>query len=297
MKKNLLLIAFLAITSNCIMSAEINSNDTVIEINRPHKVVITENASGVSVDVKGKDDNESFSYSYKSKVIPNAVVTTEQKNTEWNIDFPFMKKKKDSGKFKPKCNFFTGGLGIGFVNAVSAPTDMQISMGSSIELMWTHIVGIGYQPWRRGPEFSIGFGIDWRNYNLMNKKRYYKEDENVIISNYPEKAEIDYSSMKMFSLNVPFLIKQKLGKSFSLHAGVVLNFNTYARIKTKYVLDGVKCEEFDKNIHPNPVTCDLMGVITFKQIGAYVKYSPCDQLNSNYSPKFKSLSTGFIFFL
>lgn len=293
--KNLLLL------TSCIVGSIISINaqeavpaDTLIDVVNPQHVVITESPTGMNINISGKEGNPDFKYTYKTEYSPNTVVTSQQENSDWNFAFPFTGKNQN--KHRAKCEVFTGGLGFGFNDAVDAPADMNVAMGSSIEVFWSHIIGLRYIPWKQGPQFSLGFGIDWRNYRMTGVNRFNVVDNNVVIEKYPEGAEIDNSRIKIFSLGVPVMIKQNLGAGFSISAGAVINFNTYGSVKTKYTLDGTKCEDFSKNIHKNPVTCDIMAVLSCKAIGAYFKYSPTSVLNTDYAPKFKSLSAGIVLF-
>jgi hypothetical protein len=76
-----------------------------------------------------------------------------------------------------------------------------------------------------------------------------------------------------------------------------LSVNTYGSLKTRYTDEnGAKHKYFNKNIHQTPVTVDFKGELNFGVIGVYVKYSPCNVLQSQYGPKFQSLSMGIVLF-
>lgn len=86
--------------------------------------------------------------------------------------------------------------------------------------------------------------------------------------------------------------ENKLG--FSL--GAIVNFNTHASLKTRYNLGDEKVKLTDNNIHQTPVTVDFQVSISCKAVGIYVKYSPCNILDTSYGPKFSALSAGIILF-
>lgn len=86
--------------------------------------------------------------------------------------------------------------------------------------------------------------------------------------------------------------ENKLG--FSL--GAIVNFNTHASLKTRYNLGDEKVKLTDNNIHQTPVTVDFQASISCKAVGIYVKYSPCNILDTSYGPKFSALSAGIILF-
>ena len=71
----------------------------------------------------------------------------------------------------------------------------------------------------------------------------------------------------------------------------MINFNTYASIKTRYNKDGVKMKEIEKNINQRKITFDWMGVIDTHEVDLYIKYSPNDVLKEG-NVKFRSLTFG-----
>lgn len=115
-----------------------------------------------------------------------------------------------------------------------------------------------------------------------------------IIERLPEGTSPKFSRIKVYSLNFPIRYQYQ-ARNFGFSLGPILNFNAYASIKTKYKLDGDKKKEMAKNIHPTPITVDFMGTISTPIMDFYVKYSPCNVLQSDYGLKFKSLSIGFMF--
>ena len=58
-------------------------------------------------------------------------------------------------------------------------------------------------------------------------------------------------------------------------------------------MDGEEVKDVNKNVKVNPITVDFMGTLSLRDVNMYFKYSPCNMLNSDYCPKFKTLSFGF----
>lgn len=94
----------------------------------------------------------------------------------------------------------------------------------------------------------------------------------------------------MFSLSGALLFEQRLGKDFGIALGPVINFNTYASIKTRYKKDGGKFKDVEKDINQRKVTFDFMGVIKTPEIDLYLKYSPNSVLKDGV--RFRSLTFG-----
>ena len=173
---------------------------------------------------------------------------------------------------------------------------MDINKGKSWEIMMLHV--LAYQrKFTPNDYLRVGIGIDWKNYRLDDNLRYYKaEDGTMTIGTYDEAVSKQSSRIKTFSWTVPVTYKRNLYRSLWLSVGAVLNFNTYASVKTKYRIGDVKHEYFDDNIRQNVVTCDMLASLSYAGIfGIYVKYSPCNVLKSSTGLEFKSLSAGVVF--
>jgi hypothetical protein len=140
----------------------------------------------------------------------------------------------------------------------------------------------------------MGVGIDWRNFRLHNDVRFHQEGDNLSIIPYPDGAKPKSSRVKVFSLTVPVLLRQRLFSTVDIFAGPVVNFNLHASVETIYTLNGEKVKESSNKIHPVPVTVDILGGIKWKFIGAYVRYSPCHVLQESYAPAFTHFTTGII---
>ena len=142
----------------------------------------------------------------------------------------------------------------------------------------------------------MGFGMTWRNYRMTGRTRFIKDGDKLVLGAYPEGSDIKFSRLKVFSLTVPFMINQSLGRKVVFSVGPVVNFNTHASLKTRYTLNGEKVKEKNNNIHQNRMTVDLMAKLRFNSLGVYAKYSPSDMLNTDFGPKFRSFSTGITLF-
>lgn len=269
------------------------NNDTIIVVNCPSKVTIGKTKNSLSVKVEGSAENPDYFYSHKMSVDSSAAVITEEKNRNWDFTIPFVGKKK-SKTYSHEVRM--GGFGFGMVNAVGAPEGMDVDMGASYELMSDHLLRWAYYLNHYRTSLSVGLGVTWRNYRMTGRTRFIKEGDNLVLGAYPEGAEIKFSRLKVFSITVPFMLNHSLGERTLFSIGPVVNFNTHASLKTRYVLDGEKVKEKSNQIHQRRMTVDLMARISFRNIGFYLKYSPTHMLNTEFGPEFKSLSTGITLF-
>jgi hypothetical protein len=186
-------------------------------------------------------------------------------------------------------NIYTGGFVIGWDNA----SGIDVNMGRSIDIGWLNVFGAKFKT-RYGQRITAGVGIDWRNFKLHNDVRFHQDGDILTITPYPEGAESKSSRVKVFSLTVPVLVRQRLFSTVDIFAGPVVNFNLHASVETTYKLNGEKVKESSNKIHPVPVTVDILGGIKWKFIGAYVRYSPCHVLQERYAPSFTPFTTGII---
>lgn len=97
-------------------------------------------------------------------------------------------------------------------------------------------------------------------------------------------------------MTLELMLRQELNKHISIMAGPVVNFNTHGSIKTRYTIGSGKekegFKETSSNIHQKPVTVDFKAQVSIKPVSFYFKYSPCNTLDTDYGPEFKSFSTG-----
>jgi hypothetical protein len=267
--------------------------DTIIVVNQAKKVTIEKKHNSMSVKVEGSEDNPGYFYSQRMEVDSTAAVIIEEKNADWDFNIPFINKNSKTKKYRG--NLCVGGFGFGVVNAIETSEGMDMDMGASYEFSLDHLFRFNYNV-LPATSVSMGFGMTWRNYRMTGRTRFIKEGDKLVLGAYPEGSDIKFSRLKVFSLTVPFMINQSLGRKVVFSVGPVVNFNTHASLKTRYTLNGEKVKEKNNNIHQNRMTVDLMAKLRFNSLGVYAKYSPSDMLNTDFGPKFRSFSTGITLF-
>lgn len=267
--------------------------DTIIVVNQAKKVTIEKKHNSMSVKVEGSAENPDYFYSQRMEVDSTAAVIIEEKNADWDFNIPFINKNSKTKKYRG--NLCVGGFGFGVVNAIETSEGMDMDMGASYEFSLDHLLRFNYNV-LPATSVSMGFGMTWRNYRMTGRTRFIKDGDKLVLGAYPEGSDIKFSRLKVFSLTVPFMINQSLGRKVVFSVGPVVNFNTHASLKTRYTLNGEKVKEKNNNIHQNRMTVDLMAKLRFNSLGVYAKYSPSDMLNTDFGPKFRSFSTGITLF-
>ena len=175
---------------------------------------------------------------------------------------------------------------------------MDVTMGRSLEINWTEAIGLRYN-FNRRHSLELGMGFLWRNYRMAHQYRFQQDAAEVLnIVPYPAGAVPKFSRLHIFQMTFPLMYDLNVKHEWHFVVGPELavngGHNSHTRtIKTRYSLDGEKYKEKTTDLRINPVTINFVASVRFHFIGLYVRYSPCNVLDTNYGPKFQSLSAGF----
>ena len=271
--------------------------DTLV-INEPHKVTIVSNASLQRVIVNGKRGDSDFVYQNTIRLVDgNYESNVSISRDHWELipSLPVGRSRntENDGAFQyDHRNVITAHLGIGFTAPTKADSRLDFSTFKSWEffaniIQWDHAMD---RRWRN--LFSLGLGIDWRNYRITDDMLFTKNMEgDVTVDRYPLEFEPKFSRIKVFSLTATLRYEHDFGDGFAIGFGPVVNFNTYASIKTRYKFLGEKQKRIEKNIRQRPITIDWMLNMRIADFPFYVKYSN-DNVLKDGGVKFRSLSFG-----
>ncbi len=261
--------------------------DTLMAVDSPSKVLITESSEGTTVTVTDHEGDSEESHFIKYS--PGANVRTSRNSSVSWLNIPSLDKDWVIGM---------DGLCIGLNEAHGQTGGGGLQWSKSFEISWMSCFNIGYKFSRS--RIYVGLGFDWRNYKATADSRWLVTSPSggVEWGEAPEEITVRYTRLKVFSLQVPLLYEWHIPKSqLRLKFGPVLNFNTRSSIKgTGVDADGNHCEFFTKDIGHNPTTLDLFGAITYNYaIGVYVRYSPMKVLKDPSPINFTPLTVGFGF--
>lgn len=266
-----------------------NPQDTLV-VNKPTKVTVITSDSAQTIYIQGKEGNPKYAYRNSIQLVDSNYVSTSTIDNDFNFSFgPFGRKQTKPQKYpssETTMNFF-----VGFNAAPGMPQAADLHPFSSWEFWWL-IADCGIYPWNSHHKFTIGFGLDWRNYRIKGDTRFTKSDDGSVgLGTYPEGASPQFSRLKVFSLTVPVRY-HFVSKFFGFSLGPVVNFNTHSSLKTRWKADGMKIKDTSNNAHVKPVTVDLMATLDTPVCNFYFKYSPCDLIKNGYGLQFKTLSFG-----
>ena len=289
----ILLLLAVSVTANAAIAAD---NDT-LTILKPKKVRIITGDSIQKVKVYGREGDDKYTYESKILLVDSNYVSQESINKDtWSFDF--VKKRSQGTGYPLKRHSVSSRLAFGLCYGANADYKGPQSVGSSWEIMWT-IAEVEKYGYGKHHGFSIGFGVDWRNFRIDGRSKFVKLDDGTVTEeNLPAGYDNDFSRIKVFSLTIPIMWKYRT-KSVTFGLGPVLNINTYASIKNRYWdADGKKQYELFKKIHQRPVTVDIMAEVSFHNwFSVFGKFSPMTILNSTYAKdvNFQPVSFGVYF--
>lgn len=293
--KKLFILLLLAISATA-NAVEVSENDT-LTILKPRKVRIITGDSIQKIKVYGREGEDKYTYESKILLVDSNYVSEESINKDtWTFDF--IKSKSHGTGYPLKQRNLSSRLGFGLCYGANADYKGPQSVGSSWEIMWT-IAEIEKYGYGKHNGFSIGFGVNWRNFRIDGRSKFVKLDDGTITEEgLPAGYDNDFSRIKVFSLTIPVMWKYRT-KQVTFGLGPVFNINTYASIKNRYWdADGEKHKQIFKKIHQRPITVDIMAEVSFHNwFSIYGKFSPMTILNSTYANdvNFQPVSFGIYF--
>ena len=293
--KKLFILLLLAISATA-NAVEVSENDT-LTILKPKKVRIITGDSIQKIKVYGREGDDKYTYESKILLVDSNYVSEQSINKEtWSFDF--VKSKSHGTGYPLKQKNLSSRLGFGLCYGANADYKGPQSVGSSWEIMWT-IAEIEKYGYGKHNGFSIGFGVNWRNFRMDGRSKFVKLDDGTITEEaLPAGYDNDFSRIKVFSLTIPVMWKYRT-KQVTFGLGPVFNINTYASIKNRFWdADGEKHKEMFKKIHQRPITVDIMAEVSFHNwFSIYGKFSPMTILNSTYANdvNFQPVSFGIYF--
>lgn len=207
-----------------------------------------------------------------------------------------VKHVKDGGKKADKYklnDFLDLDVAFGAVAPLGGPDNISFGLRPH---EWTLGLRYKFSPKKSLQTYSVGLWCKWARYTLKGDELFYRDDatKEVLVDKFPDTASDKYASIHIFSLSVPFFVTQRLGKKsdWKLTLGPVLNFNVKGSLASSYEVGDYEYENYVKGIKYRPVTIDIMGMVTYKEVSVYFKYAPMNVLKKDKGPQFHSLSFG-----
>lgn len=186
-------------------------------------------------------------------------------------------------------------LGVGVNLVTGAPDAYEFAPFKSWDIQWT-VVQYDYTPKNAKQTYSIGLGLNWRNYGLKdNGTAFLKAGDVVGLAEFPNNAGSRYSSVQTLAINVPLLFTQKVSKDVSITVGPIVNFNAGGWVKRSFELGDDEYDVSTRKIGQAPVTVDVFGMVDIDGFGLFCKYSPMKVFKKDRGPEFNSVTLGLYF--
>jgi hypothetical protein len=273
MKKLLTMLVLIAA-----MTAQANETIDTVVVSKANKVMIVTTDSSQQISIMGQEGDAGFRYDEK-------VPLNEQKMRQ---------ARRNREKYNPFDLDFDVAVG------VNTPLATSDGYGFATFRSWEIFFGLRfkYTPEKALQTYSTGIWLGWDTYGLSTNKMFVKDAHDVVgLADYPAKAKNAVSRINMYSISVPFLFTQKLGRKSrcKFTVGPVVNFNLRGRLNSVFDLDDNEMDISTKDIEYRPVTVSLMGIFTYKNIGLYCKYMPMSLMKKDKGPEFQSLTFGLYF--
>lgn len=183
-------------------------------------------------------------------------------------------------------------FGVGVNLVTGAPDGYKFAPFKSWDIQWT-LVQMDYTPDGASQTYSVGAGLNWRNYGLKdNGSAFVKTGDLVNLGGFPVGAESRFSSIQTLGINIPLLFTQRIGEDISFTVGPIVNFNAWGWAKRNYEIGDTDFEESTRKIGQRPVTVDILGVFDFDGLGVFCRYSPMSVLKKDRGPEFQSITVG-----
>ena len=286
------IISLAAIFLPQLSSAQSIESDSIV-INNPRKVTIVTNNSSQRIHVQGREGDRNYEYRNTLQLVDSNYISNVEINKDsWGLKdiIPSVSVTSRNENESGAEVILGGPLMIGFTAPTHTDSGTDFSTFRSWEFALPFIDATAFLDKTHRNAITVQTFFNWRNYRMTGDTRFVKNElGNVELAPYPEGAKPKFSRIKVFSFSGALLYSYNY-KHWGFSLGPVVNFNTYASIKTRYRMDGGKYKDVDKHINQRKVTFDIMGVIETPEIDLYLKYSPNTVLKDGV--KFRSLTFG-----
>lgn len=93
--------------------------ESVVSVENPERVTITESDNRFKVEIEGKKGNPNFRYTRDVELSPSEVSVTKERSSNWDFNIPF--KKRTSAKRNKQNEFQVKDFKIGLSSVQGAP--------------------------------------------------------------------------------------------------------------------------------------------------------------------------------
>lgn len=288
MKKSLLAAALL--TCMAVSAAASTVGDTIV-VEGVDKVKIETAPTEQRIVISGSKEDPQYQYIQRIGYADSSAVKRTVSSVK---DFNKSKVEKILRKREDKKWSAGGFFFLGLSTMVSAPEGYSFKLWPSFEIGGGGT--IEWRPFGKKNIWSLGYGIQWRNYRSSNDNYWVKTGDVMGQAPYPTGLDKRKTSLHEFSLVFPVTYAHKFNNDWKVTLGGIVNVNTGAHTKQRFEQGDIRSEFETKAIGQRPVTIDLLLKVNAPVLPElYVKYCPMKFFKDDRGPKMNQLSFGISF--
>lgn len=275
--------------------------DTVGIVHDARNITITKEGYKIKVysDYIGNDKKESFFYfSKENKKNTEDTFSISQPNsatpeiiypfssfTSMSNDDVYTSRPSNKGKdFILLGDDIYWGWRFNYFDKCEIANGFEVGIGS--------LIGMGWRLGRFGTEISIGAGVGMKRF-LTSSGHYYNVVNNSLIIEPPVDSYYDVSStLFLYTIHLPFNIRQNVGKACTFSFGWTFDFNIYATAAVAYNENNSSYKINFKGLQQRFLTGHLKAAFTIYGIGLYGAWEPIALFRGQYGPMLKGWSIG-----
>lgn len=267
--------------------------DTIGIIKEARNLTITKSDEKTKIyaEYVGEDGKESFFYYAIDHIIHEEEC--DDSDTGWNISLPYYMTEAENG-----CKNNGSGIKRYLIGADHIYAGWRFNyydkgkIKNSFETGIRNLVGIGWQRKDKGPLFSVGVGFGIRRFNSKEGYAYNKKNDRLTLDPFSLEGEKRSSYLDLYTVHIPFIMRQRVGRYFAFTAGVSLNLNVYASASTLGEFNSIS-ERIDYiGLQQRFVTTDIFASINLFGVGVYASWNPIGMFQSSFGPMVKGWSIG-----
>ena len=215
-----------------------------------------------------------------------AVAAADDKESTYQV--PFKNDDEESTKhWTVTTNGFYFGMG------VKHNWDV---INNSFEVGLLNFAAVNYNS-LHGQNISLGVGIHHRSYSMKRPIMLVRNDDldAVVPDEYPSininEIKDRSSNLNMWTIQFPLMFTQKIYKKLDITVAGIMNWNVYARVDNHYEINKVEYDTKYKALKQEKINFDIMGALSWNEIGIYCRYTPGKFFKDGRGPEIKNIWT------
>ena len=293
----LITISFLAVIKPKALAEE--RLDTIIALDSARNITVTQTPGKARIyaDFTGKDGKESFFYYTLDSSVNGQPL--EDYDSGWSISLPYYKHGLSANSRMQMLRQGSNKVMRELVIADCIYSGLRMcynengAIKNGLEAGVRNLIGLR---WRRGlksPSFSIGVGFGFLHL-ATNMDMAFRKDGDKLILSKPMQAEGEAkgSSMNLYTIHIPLMLRQNIGRYCYFTLGGSVNLNVYASASRETGRNNIDHSIRYKELQQRLLTADIFASVNLFGIGVYASWNPIPMFQSWYGPGIKGWSIG-----